>query len=291
MVLGATGMLGQALMAVGRARGLPMLGAARAGAERAVELEDAEALSALVAEVVPAAILNAAALTDLAACEREPGRAYGVNARCVAVLAEAARACGAWLVQISTDHYFTGDEDSRHGEDSPVRLLNEYARGKHAAEGFALTCPGALVLRTNIVGFRGHGTPTFVEWILGEFAQGRTIRAFEDYFVSSMTVGQFAAALFDLLPMRPAGVLNLASREVFSKRRFIEAVRDGLLGGAGRVEGASVRTLPGARRAESLGLDVSRAEALLGRPLPTLAEVVADLAAAYEERKTCVTTA
>jgi dTDP-4-dehydrorhamnose reductase len=291
LVLGATGMLGQALITAGRARGLPVLGAARAGADMAVDLEDVEALLPLVSKVRPGIIVNAAALADLACCEREPGRAYMINARCVAVLAEAARGCGAWLVQVSTDHYFSGDGALPHGEDSPVRLLNEYARGKYAGENFALTCPGALAVRTNIVGFRGWGVPTFVEWILEEFAQGRTIQAFEDYFVSSMTVRQFAAALFELMPMRPAGVLNLGAREVFSKRDFIEAVRDNLLGGVGKMASASVRALGGARRAESLGLDVGRAELLLGRLLPTLAEVAADLAAEYQERNACVTTA
>lgn len=291
LVLGATGMLGQALMAAGRVRSLPVLGVARAGADMAVDLEDLEALLRMVSEVRPGVIVNAAALTDLARCEREPGRAYEINARCVAVLAEAARECGAWLAQVSTDHYFSGDGPLPHGEDSPVRLLNEYARSKYAGENFALTCPGALVMRTNIVGFRGRGALTFVEWILAEFAQGRTIQAFEDYFVSSMTVRQFAAALFDLMPVRPAGVLNLGAREVFSKRGFIEAVRDNLLDGVGKVAPASVHALGGARRAESLGLDVGRAEQLLGRPLPTLIEVAADLAAEYQERNACVTTA
>jgi dTDP-4-dehydrorhamnose reductase len=268
-----------------------MLGAARLGAERTLDVQDTKALATLVADIKPTAIINAAAITDLAICEREPGRAYGINARCVAILAEAARSSGTWLVQVSTDHYFSGDGSQPHSENSHVRLLNEYARSKYAAEGFALTCPGALVLRTNIVGFRSHGAPTFVEWILHEFALGRTIRAFEDYFVSSMTVRQFATALFEIMPAHPTGILNFGSREVFSKKHFIEAVRDSLLGGVGQVEGASVHALSSTPRAESLGLDVSYAERLLGRRLPSLTEVVSDLATEYQERKTCVTTA
>jgi dTDP-4-dehydrorhamnose reductase len=289
LVLGATGMLGQALMTTGRAQGMQMLGAARTGTNRVLDIEDTEALANLIANTRPAIIINAAALAGVALCEREPGRAYAVNARCVAVLAEAARACGAWLVQVSTDHYFSGDGCTAHGELSTVRLLNEYARSKYAGESFALTYPGALVLRTNIVGFRGHGTPTFVEWILNELKQEKTIQAFDDYFVSSLTVRQFSVALFDLLPKRPTGILNLGARNVFSKKSFIEGVRDSLMDGSGRIESASVDILTGCRRAESLGLDVSRAEQILGRPLPTLAEVVANLAVEFQERKSCVT--
>ena len=89
--------------------------------------------------------------------------------------------------------------------------------------------------------------------------------------------------------MAVTGILNLGARNVFSKKSFIEGVRDSLMDGSGRIESASVDILTGCRRAESLGLDVSRAEQILGRPLPTLAEVVANLAVEFQERKSCVT--
>ncbi len=290
LMLGATGMLGQALMAEGRSRGLSVIGVARSGSDREVDVEDAVGLARLLAEVRPGIVVNAAALTDLNACEGDPGLAYRINARCVAVLAEVVRACGAWLVQVSTDHYYSNAGRLAHDETCAVSLLNEYARTKYAGEAFAMTCPGALVVRTNIVGFRERGNPTIVEWVLGEFQQGKTIRAFEDYFVSSMSVRQFAVSFFDLLPKRPGGVLNLAAREVFSKRDFIEALGARLFPGEGHVAPVSVRTLGGVRRAESLGLDVTRAECMLGYSLPTLQMVVADLAAEYRERKSCATT-
>ncbi|MBF0164658.1 MAG: SDR family oxidoreductase [Magnetococcales bacterium] len=291
LILGATGMLGRALLAEGVARHVPVTGVARSGAEESVDLLDDDALLRLVERRRPGIIVNAAALVDLAGCERDPGLAYRINARGVAILAEAARRQGAWLIQISTDHYFTGDGAQPHDETAAPRLLNEYARGKLAGEHFALTASAALVVRTNIVGFRGRGAPTFVEWILREFRNDRTIRAFEDYFVSSLSARQCARCLFDLLPWRPTGILNLAAGEVFSKRRFIEAVREGLMGGRGTIEPARVSELGTPPRAESLGLDVRRIEALLGRAMPTLNEVVADLAAELNGDQKCVMTA
>jgi dTDP-4-dehydrorhamnose reductase len=290
LVLGATGMLGQALIAEGKFRGLPMIGVARSNSDMNVDVDDAVGLERLLLEVRPEIVVNAVALTDLNTCESDPGRAYGANARCVGVLAEAARDCGAWLVQVSTDHYHSGAGRLAHDEYCAVSLVNEYARTKYAGEMFAMTCPGALVVRTNLVGFRERGAPTFVEWILGEFQQGKTIRAFEDYFVSSMSVRQFSASLIDLLPKRPSGVLNLAACEVFSKRDFIEALGARLFPMGGHVVPGSLRALGGVRRAESLGLDVTRAECLLGYSLPTLQMVVADLVAEYGERKSCATT-
>jgi dTDP-4-dehydrorhamnose reductase len=72
-------------------------------------------------------------------------------------------------------------------------------------------------------------------------------------------------------------VVNLASREVASKKQFIEAVAARLGRTLTQARAGTVAEAPGAARAESLGLDVAKAEGLLGRPLPDLRQVVEDL--------------
>lgn len=292
LVLGDTGMLGQALMREGRRRGLEMVGASRHSEDLAVDLVDDIALADALGASRSDAVINTVAVTSLDACERDPLLAYRMNARLCALLARETRKTGAYLVHVSTDHFFTGDGDGLHDEACPVQLLNEYARTKYAGECFALTRTGALVLRTNIVGFRGlRGTPTFVEWALASLEQGAPMTLFDDFQTSSLDARAFSAALFDLLPGRPGGVLNLASREVASKRRFVEGLADRLGLDCSRCTPGSVRGLAGARRAESLGLDVSRAESLLGRPLPGLEAVLDNLVEEYKERGPCATTA
>ncbi len=111
-------------------------------------------------------VVNAAAMTAIDECERDPGLAYAVNARAVAVMSAHCRSSGAAFVHVSTDHFFSGDRDRRHDEHAPVRLVNEYARTKFAGEAFARTYPDALVLRTNVTGLRDWmGRPTFAEWV------------------------------------------------------------------------------------------------------------------------------
>ncbi|MBI5937885.1 MAG: SDR family oxidoreductase [Betaproteobacteria bacterium] len=275
LVFGATGMLGQALLAEGRRRGLKLVGVARSGADVALDMTDAPALAGLVAEVRPSVVVNAAALTSLDACEKDPCLAYRVNARAVAMLAEAT--ADAYFIQISTDHYYSGDGAALHDEDSPIRLVNEYARSKYAGEAYALTHANALVLRTNIVGFRNRGASTFVEWALDSLCGGQAMTLLEDYFTSSIDVASFSKGLLDLLPLRPTGRLNLAAREVASKARFIEALAEAAGYGTSHCRSGSILELEGPRRAESLGLDVARAERLLGYRLPTFSEVIDNL--------------
>lgn len=295
LILGASGMLGQALVLEGRRQGLNSIGVARREhpqADRTLDVLDDAALTRAIVDTQPATVINAVAQVSLAACEADPGEAYRVNARLPARLAALSIEHGFQLVQVSTDHYFTGDGASRHGEESEVRLVNEYARTKYAGEAFALTAPDAWVLRTNLVGYRGSPRqPTFVEWALEGLARHTPMTLFADYFSSSISVRLFASILLEALPRRPSGLFNLAGSEVVSKLDFVEALAQaaGLDTRACKV--GSVASLAGVQRAESLGLDVRRAEDLLQRKMPGLSDTIASLMSEYAERKSCVTTA
>lgn len=295
LILGASGMLGQALMRACRQRGLNAVGIARRAhplVDLTLDSLDDTALRQAITQTRPNVVINAAALVNLAACDADPGAAYRINARLPAMLASLSREYGFHLVQISTDHFFAGDGAALHDETAPVQLLNEYARGKYAGEAFALTAPGAWVLRTNLVGFRDDPVQaTFVEWALDGLTRRQPMILFSDYFTSSIAVRLFADLLLDALPQRPSGLLNLASRAAVSKQGFIEALAQAAGLDTDACSIGSVADLLGARRANSLGLDVRRAEALLGRAMPSLSDTIAALLSEYKERKPCVTTA
>ena len=285
LILGSTGMVGTALVTEAERRGLEVTGAARSGTDVSVDVRDAERLRDAVVRAAPTLIVNSAAVVDIAACEADPGLAYEVNARPAAILAELSRDLGAKLVQISTDHYFTGDGRALHSEDAPVQLVNEYARSKFAAEGFALTDPAALVVRTNVTGFRGHGGRTFAEWVLRGLEAGEPMTLFDDFICSTMFNAHLAEAVFDLAERDATGVLNLASSEISSKKEFTEAVAQAGGYQMPAVQVASVKGLSPAR-AESAGLDVTRAEGVLQRRLPTLSDTATALVRDYAGRRT-----
>jgi dTDP-4-dehydrorhamnose reductase len=285
LVIGSTGMLGQALMYEIKRRGIEVIGMARRGADISCDVVDDRTLSNIILSIKPQIIINSAAIVSLAKCEDKPDYAYLINARPASILAEISLKTGIYFIQISTDHYYTGDCNIKHTEEHPIRLINEYARTKYAAERFALTCPNALVVRTNIVGFRNRNdTPTFVEWAIQNIENNSPITLFDDYFTSSIHVAQFSSALLDILEKRPCGVLNLASREIFSKKTFICALAEKMGYPLINVKIGSVFDAGDASRAESLGLDVRKAETILDYELPTLEEVITSIVEEYESR-------
>lgn len=288
-ICGATGMLGKAVYAEGARRGHLMVGIARKGADQSADMSSASELNATLERIAPDVVINAAAQTSLDACERDPGACYSVNARAVALLASWCTKNDRKLVQISTDHYFSGDGDRLHAEDAPVSLCNEYARSKYAGEAFAATCRSSLILRTNLVGFRHWPQqPTFTEWAIAGLTNGEAMTLFEDFYTSSIDVQRFSVAMFDLIERGAKGLLNVAARQSSNKAQFIRALAQRLNLSLDYCKPGSVRTIPGVQRAESLGLDVSRAETLLGYQLPDLAAVIEALAHEYLETRHAV---
>lgn len=285
VIVGSTGLLGQALRVEACNRGYQVYGFARSGADVNLDIRDTRRFLDALGHLQPKCIINAAALINLDECERNPARADEINALSVKNIANYCQKHDVKLVQISTDHYFSGDGMALHDEEAEVQLLNVYAKSKYQGEFFAQSAPNSLILRTNIVGFRGWiGRPTFVEWAIAALSEASPVTLFDDFFTSSIHVKAFADSLFDLLDKNASGIINLAARDVASKADFLLKLAHQLELPVSGCTFGSVHSDGGVLRADSLGLDVSKAEAILGYPLPKIDEVIAELAAEYRKR-------
>lgn len=285
LLTGATGALGTVFAQVIEARGQTVVTAARTGATANFDIADLDALGDALKEWKPDGVINCAAIVDLAQCEADPGAAYAVNARPLSLLAGWSAASGRPLVQISTDQFFAGeDADAPHDEDAPVVFCNEYGRTKFAGEAFALTSPHALVVRTNMTSARpGRGKASIAAWAFAQLEARAPMTLFDDYYASTIDAPALAEAVLDLAARGATGRLNVAAREVFSKYELVHALAaaaDIPLDWAKAGSGAALappRTL-------SAGLDVRRAETLLGRALPDLDTVARSLVAQWRTR-------
>lgn len=283
VVLGSTGMLGQAIVKESLKRNYNVIGIARENADICMDIINDNALQQALISIKPNIIINCVALVSLMECKKNPSYAYLVNARPSFILSSLCDKIGAYYIYISTDHYFTGDKDYKHKENDPMAILNEYALTKYIGEKNALLSNNSLVVRTNIVGFRNNlNHPTFLEWIINEVRGNRQITLFEDYFTSSIYVKQFAQSLFDLIDKRIKGIINLASREVKSKKDFIlELIKQLEFPLSFKI--GNVNDLLDVKRAESLGLDVANAEQILGYLLPNFKQVIENIVSDFKK--------
>jgi dTDP-4-dehydrorhamnose reductase len=185
LLLGKNGQLGWELQ-----RSLAAIGQVTALGHDEADFSIPSMLGAIVAQYRPQVIVNAAAYTAVDKAETDAASAHAVNTESPAVLAQAAKDCGALLVHYSTDYVFDGSGHSPRDENQATAPLNIYGASKLAGEG-AIVFSGCkhLIFRTSwVYAARGgnfaktmlrlaqerdslsvindqHGAPTGADWL------------------------------------------------------------------------------------------------------------------------------
>lgn len=138
-------------------RTLAPLGEVVALDRQALDLANPDAIRAVIREVKPQLIVNAAAYTAVDRAETEPELAQAVNATAPGIMAEEAKRLGAALIHYSTDYVFDGAKEGVYVEDDPTNPLNVYGATKLAGEqAIRASCAAHLILRTSwVYGARG----------------------------------------------------------------------------------------------------------------------------------------
>jgi dTDP-4-dehydrorhamnose reductase len=157
LLLGKDGQLGWELQ-----RSLACLGDVCAfgsprGSGSTLDLADSARIQALVHDVRPTVIVNAAAYTAVDRAEAEPALARAINTDAPGALAREAAALGATLVHYSTDYVFDGSSTAARDEQAATAPLNVYGRSKLDGENL-IRASGCrhLILRTSwVYGLRG----------------------------------------------------------------------------------------------------------------------------------------
>lgn len=145
LITGAGGQLGRALVATA-----PKDVTVQPCTSAQLDVTDLQEVTMLVHEARPDVIINAAAYTAVDRAEQEHEHAFAVNARGPAHLAQAATACGARLLQVSTDYVFDGTGSRPYQPLDATHPLGVYGASKRAGEEAVLGFAGnAVILRTS----------------------------------------------------------------------------------------------------------------------------------------------
>ncbi len=206
LVTGANGMLGTDLVDLLRAEGHEVTAAARGS----LDVTDAEAVDRAVAghDVV----VNCAAWTAVDAAEEHEDEALAVNADGARLLARAAAAHGARLVQVSTDYVFDGTSSTPYDEDAPTAPASAYGRTKAAGEAAVREeLPGGhLVVRTAwLYGAHGGCFPKTIARVAREKGQ---VSVVDDQVGQPTWTADVAAVIVALIGAdAPAGTYHATS--------------------------------------------------------------------------------
>lgn len=273
LITGATGMLGVELLRVlaqhhrctGGSSVRPL------GTDRWFEADLAAPAQwqAKLHALAPEVIVHAAALTHVDSCERDPDLARRINSDATRILAKYCADNGAYFAYISTDAVFDGQKLGRYTEADATGPVNVYGRSKLDGEAAALACPGALVLRTNIFGWRPGRADSFAEWVLEALRAQSPLTMFTDVSYTPVATSLLARMVEKCVEARLPGLHHAGGAQSLSKYDFALRVAAAYGLSTDCIEPISVDDKPlAARRPRNMALDSSRLARALGIALP-----------------------
>lgn len=214
LITGAKGQLGRALLA-----SAPQDAQLHAVDIDECDLSDAAAIKALVAEVAPDLVINAAAYTAVDKAEEDEASARAINAGAVAALAEAHTGK---LVHVSTDFVFDGNSSRAYRPDDARNPISAYGRTK--SEGEDHLREGDILVRTAWVYTAGGAN--FVRTMLRLMAEKPALNVVTDQIGSPTWAPGLARTIWGLLAKGASGTYHHSDAGVASWYDFAIAIQE-----------------------------------------------------------------
>jgi dTDP-4-dehydrorhamnose reductase len=274
LVLGASGMLGNAMLRVlADAGNVDAFGSTRSVESRnklpaslrgrvvaGVDVESADSLVRLFGTIKPDVVINGVGLVKQLAEADDPLSALPINALLPHRLARLCEVAGAKLIHFSTDCVFSGSRGMYTEADFPD-ANDLYGRSKYLGE---VAYPHALTLRTSIIGHELGGARSLIGWFL---AQKGPVRGFTKAIFSGLPTVEVAHVVRDHVLPRLAltGLYHLAAEPI---------TKFDLLGHVAETYRMAVQITPDDSLVIDRSLDSTRFRAATGYVPPTWHELV-----------------
>ncbi|MCC6169828.1 MAG: dTDP-4-dehydrorhamnose reductase [Caldilineaceae bacterium] len=221
LITGAQGQLGRAVAQAMRAMTDWQVIAAGRG-----ELDITRADAAgQIAALAPDLVVNTAAWTDVDRAEQEPDAAFAANALGPLTLAEGCAACGAALVQFSTNEIFAGDPGRVYYEYDLPQPRSVYARSKAAGETAAARVLNRFYI-VRVAWLFGPGGNHFPAKMIAAADRHGTLRVVADEIGNPTYAPDVAAALVALVQTGHFGIYHLVNTGQASRLELAQAALD-----------------------------------------------------------------
>jgi len=195
LVTGANGQLGQAIRR--RADLYPSFSFFYTDIDT-LDITDKEAVYAYLNKYRIHIIINTAAYTAVDQAEKEPEKAYRINAEAVKILAEAARDHNSRLIHVSTDYVFDGMNHRPYVETDGTHPASAYGRTKLAGEILLQEIlESAVIVRTSWL-YSESGT-NFMKTMLRLGKERKELKVVFDQIGTPTYAGDLAEALLVIL--------------------------------------------------------------------------------------------
>jgi dTDP-4-dehydrorhamnose reductase len=201
LVTGASGQLGQTLVRLWERSPIPQYQFS-ALPRTQLDIGKPDLAAAVLSELQPTVIVNAAAYTQVDKAETDRDAVFQVNETGTATLARWAAHSGAKLLHISTDFVFNGAKSSPYVPDDQTEPLGVYGASKLAGEKALLAASNnnAAIIRTSWL-YSRYGN-NFVKTMLRLMAESDALSVVEDQIGSPTSTDSLARLIFAMIQKR-----------------------------------------------------------------------------------------
>ena len=282
VVLGSGGMLGTAIRDVLTDLGRDFVGLR----SREMDVTKKEQVDAVLKDIQPCVLINAAAYTNVDGAETEQKRAFDINGLGAGNVAMATSALGITMVHISTDYVFDGTKDGPYLPGDDTNPLGIYGSSKLEGERLVREITADhLIIRTSWL--FGPNGKNFVRTMLELGKSRSSIDVVNDQTGSPTYSRHLAKAIMNLLDQKVTGTWHLANADYCTWYSFAKEI---FRQSAMAVDVNPLKTeefpLPASRPHNSI-LDCSATYKVLGGPLPTWQEALGEYLEEIKANEKC----
>lgn len=234
LVLGASGMLGSAIMRllsgdesvelIGTVRDSRAMAALPLSLHRYiqknVDVEDFDSVIRVFDMAMPDIVINCVGIIKQLSSSYDPLVSIPINSLLPHRLAKLCISKNIRLIHLSTDCVFSGSHGGYIEGDFPD-ANDLYGRSKYLGE---VDYPGCVTLRTSIIGHELHSTNSLIDWFL---SQSTAVKGYTNAIFSGLPTNEMAMVIRDyVIPNTNLSGLYHVSVDPISKYDLLELVRD-----------------------------------------------------------------
>jgi len=228
LITGSNGLLGQKLVQLITRNGNHELIATARGVNRlpfedgyvfeSLDITNEQEVWNVVKKHQPDVIINTAAMTNVDQCETERDDCWKLNVTAVEHLIKAAEETKAFLLQLSTDFIFDG-QDGPYNEEAEANPVSYYGESKLAAEELLIKSKLEwAIARTVLVYGIAHdmSRSNIILWVKKSLEEGKEIQVVDDQWRTPTLAEDLAKGCLLIAEQKAKGIYNISGDDLLT---------------------------------------------------------------------------
>jgi dTDP-4-dehydrorhamnose reductase len=229
-----------------------------------LDLTDRDSITKVMDSTRPDVIIHLAAMTNVDLCETQKDLATKINSKSTAVMAEQAKKLGAFLVYVSTDYVFDGENGLKKETDTPNPIDN-YGKSKLEGEKAVQEIATKWCIARTSTPYGIHPKKKSFPIFIAENLKAKIpLDIITDQYTSPAYVPNLSRMLIEISSRKIQGILHVSGATRISRFDMAEIVAEKLGLDKKLLRPTSMENMNWtAKRPRDSSLDVSKATSLL----------------------------